>query len=214
MVVQTSLRQHPNIIQISLKHNSDILETLFKQHKNDDSPKRPNKLLETLFKNLSNIIQSRKQHTICNNKTITMRSPLIMVQTWLGHHSDISWTWSKHQSVITTSCQTKHNHRSSSSYGDTAKPLRMPCEAVTKPQKTTYHHVPKGQPMMTQRWTNIILQPWLWRKRQGQTMVKQWMWQKNKLCVQRFLIWQKRQKQNENELHNEQHPNTNTKRLR
>ena len=135
------------------------------------------------------------------------------IWTWLRHQLDISSTSSKNHSVVTTSFQTKHNQRSSRRYGVYSKPLLMPCEAVTKPQKTTDHHLPKGQPMMTQRWKNIILQLWLWRKRQGQTMVKQWIWQKNKFGVQRLLIWQKRQKQNENKLHDEQHPNTHPKRL-
>jgi len=84
----------------------------------------------------------------------------------------IKWTTSKHYPVVTMCCQTKHNQRTSSRYGVPAKPLRMPCEAVTKPQKTTDHHVPKGHPMKTQRWKIIILHPWLWRKRQGETIEK------------------------------------------
>ena len=102
----------------------------------------------------------------------------------------IKWTTSKHYPVVTMCCQTKHNQRTSSRYGVPAKPLRMHCEAVTKPQKTTDHHVPKGHPMKTHRWKIIVLHPWLWRKRQGETIEKMNML-KNKLCVQRFLIWQK-----------------------
>ena len=104
-MVQTSLRQHPNIIQISLKHQSYIIQTLVGQHKRDNSIKRPHKILETWFKHLSNIIQWAQKQETNNNITITARSHQSMVQTWAGHHSQISWTSSKHHSVITTSFQ-------------------------------------------------------------------------------------------------------------
>ena len=117
----------------------------------------------------SDIIQTKsRQHK--NNKSIKHHKNNKKKSCKYG--SNISWTWSKHHSVITTSCQTKNDQRSSSSYGVPAKPLRMQCEAVTKPRKTTDHYVPKGHPMKTQRWKIIILHPWLWRKRQGATIEK------------------------------------------
>ena len=169
--VQTSFRHHSNMVQTSLRQHPNIIQMSLTHH--------------------SDIIQTKsRQHK--NNKSIKHHKNSSKKSCKYG--SNISWTWSKHHSVITTSCNTKHNHKSSSSYGVPAKPLRMPCEAVTKPQKTTNHHVPKGKPMMTQRWKIIILHLWLWRKRQGETMAKKWICQKNKLWVQIFLIWQKTNK--------------------
>jgi hypothetical protein len=167
------------------KHLSDIIQTWFRHHWDN---------IQTSFRYHSNIIQTSFRHYLDNTKTTTVSNIIKitagnhpnMVQTWVGHHSGISWTSSKHHSVITLSCQTKHNQRSSARYGVTAKPLRMPCEAVAKPQHTTYHHVPKGQSLMNQRGIIIILHLWL-RSKKARTNDSKKIWQ-IKLCAQRFMI--------------------------
>ena len=158
----------------------------------------------------SDIIQTKsRQHK--NNKSIKHYKNSSKKSCKYG--SNISWTWSKHHSVITTSCQTKNDQRSSSSYGVPAKPLRMQREAVTKPQKTTDHHVPKGHPMKTQRWKIIVLHPWLRRKRQGETIENMNILEKQTLRAKIPDMTKNKNKINENKLNDEQHLNTKPKHL-
>ena len=110
--IKMAEKNYGDSVQTSFRHHSDMVQTSLRQHPN---------MIQTPIKHHSDIIQTlfRKQKN---------DNSLKYYQTTAGNHS-----------FINTSCQTKHNHGSSSRYGVTANPLRMPCEAVGRPQKATNH---------------------------------------------------------------------------